>query len=100
MVPWVRMLMVCPSCGNKDVRVSDSRVGHGLALKSARHLLTGVGFVSRRRRCKACSHRWQTVELSVTDLLRLRQEARVITTLPARIRDLVSQLQQEVESTP
>lgn len=68
----------CPDCGKTNAQVIDSRLDDTLALRI------------RRKKCKACGHRWNTVELCETDFACIASlaEARDITTLKQTSADL------------
>lgn len=79
--------------------VIDSRKGIESSLAAARALLAGRPNILRRRGCRACNHRWSTVEVSITDLSKLAREAgngpspRDFT----RLSNLLSELGKELE---
>lgn len=43
----------CPSCGHHEHAVMDSRPG----------VFMGINMIRRRRKCKACDHRFSTLEM-------------------------------------
>lgn len=56
--------MKCPACTSEEQRVMSTKVGPEK--------------ITRLRSCCACSHRWQTVELSTTNVSRMEQAVQVL----------------------
>ncbi len=67
--------MRCTKCGSFQVSVKDSRAaGTTRTVAGKERRLTpmcvekrwGSNFIYRKRECAICSHRWDTVEISIT----------------------------------
>lgn len=65
--------MKCPVCSSARVRVLETAHREATAGRSATltgmvsELPTGLNAVLRKRECRACGHRWGTVEVAITD---------------------------------
>jgi transcriptional regulator NrdR family protein len=72
--------MNCPKCASTQTRVINSRgkgsKGSAERLTQANQaMLASFDWINRQRVCSACTHRWTTIELSITDIQRLSREA-------------------------
>lgn len=73
----------CPSCGHNNAKIVDSRFEDTFTLRI------------RRKECKDCGRRWNTVEMTEEDFENISSltESRDITTLRSTVNTLTTQLQ-------